>query len=285
MSTALARIHDITPNTIAGLKLERVRDVTPHFNMLIYGRSGTGKTYLAGSAVAVPEMRRVLLIDIEGGALTLRKPFPLVERLRVTTWQEMQQVYDALYAGGHGFSTVIVDSLTEAQKFNMSEIMRQLVEKKPERDADVPDLREWGKNLEQIRRFVRAFRDLPMNVIFTALERDDMDRLKRPVKLPSLSGKMAQEVAAFLDIVLYYNIKEATNNDGQIEQLRVLQSAATESVVAKDRSGALPPVVVHPTMEQLYDLIVRKTATVEDAKPITRDQLVSDEELANATTN
>jgi len=256
----------LTPATIAGLKLEKVQDVPPHFNLLVYGKSGVGKTRLAGSAFAVPEMRRVLYIDIEGGVLTLRKEFPGVERVRITTWKEMQQVYDALYAGGHGFSTVVLDSLTEIQKFNMNEIMLKLIEGKgDERDMDVPSIREWGKNLEQTRRFVRAFRDLPLNVIFTALEREDKDRAGRPIKLPSLSGKMAGEVAAFLDIVLYYNIKEVTE-DGEPKQVRVLQSAATESTVAKDRSGLLPPVLLDPNMEQLYDIIVRQTAIAGEKK-------------------
>jgi AAA domain-containing protein len=253
-----ARVVELTPSSIGGLRIEKVRERQPHFNLLVYGKSGVGKTYLAGSAYGVPEMRRVLYIDVEGGALTLRRVFPDVETVRIQSWGDMQKVYDALFAGGHGFNTVILDSLTEIQKFNMDSIMRKLIDKNDDRDMDVPSLREWGKNLEQIRRFVRAFRDLPINVIFTALEREDKDRLLRPVKLPSLSGKMAQEVAAFLDIVLYYNIKEVEDEEGK-RQLRVLQSAATESVIAKDRSGTLPAAMVGPDMESLYDHIIRKT--------------------------
>jgi hypothetical protein len=251
----------LTPGTLGGLRIEKVRDRVPHVNMMLYGRSGVGKTYLAGSSIMVPEMNRVLYIDVEGGILTLRKDFPEIETVRITAWHELQQVYDHLYAGGHGFNTVILDSLTEIQKFNMSEIMRQLVERKPERDLDVPDLREWGKNLEQIRRFVRAFRDLPINVIFICLERIDKNNRQQEVRMPSLSGKMAGEVAAFLDIVLYYKVAEVDDDKAQggKKLLRVLQSRATETTVAKDRSGLLPDVMTDPTMEQLYDLIVRRT--------------------------
>jgi len=248
-------ITSLTKSTIGGLRIEKVEERLPNFNMLVYGRSGVGKTYLAGSSIAVPEMNRVLFIDVEGGTMTLRKTFSDVETVRVKTWRNVQEVYDELYAGGHGFNTVILDSLTEIQKFNMSEIMRNLIESgKDNMDMDVPSIREWGKNLEQIRRFVRAFRDLPVNVIFTALEREDKDRMGRPVRLPSLSGKMAGEVAAFLDIVLYYTVKEV---DGQ--QVRVLQSVATESTIAKDRSGMLPPALVDPDMGVLYDFIIRQT--------------------------
>jgi AAA domain-containing protein len=276
-----AKVRSLTPASIGGLRIERVADRAPHFNMLVYGKSGTGKTYLAGSAQDVPEMRRVLYLDIEGGILTLRRAFPDVETVRITTWKEFQAVYDALRAGGHGYQTIILDSLTEIQKFNMNEIMRKLVEANEERDMDVPSLREWGKNLEQCRRFIRAFRDLPLNVIFIALEREDKDRMQRPIKLPSLSGKMAGEVAAFLDIVCYYNIKEVTEN-GETQQLRVLQSAATESVVAKDRSGLLPPAMVGPTMEQLYDTIVRKTGAMASARVAPKPIAVEAKEVPKA---
>jgi hypothetical protein len=201
-----------------------------------------------------------------------------------------------LYAGGHGFNTVIIDSLTEVQKFNMDEIMRKMVdaaeEKGSERDMDVPSLREWGKNLEQTRRFVRAFRDLPLNVIFTALVREDKDKLQRPINVPSLSGKMAGEVAAFLDIVCFYSIKEVPGENGP-QQVRVLQSQATEFTTAKDRSGKLPPAMVGPDMEQLYDLIIRKTEAAPEPQKETTDKKVpvdativeevTDEELATLT--
>jgi hypothetical protein len=257
---------DLTPRSIGGLKIRRVIDQQPNFNMMVYGRSGVGKTRLSGSSHAVPDMQRVLLLDIEGGWLTLRKDFPGVETVRVGSWKDVQAVYDELYAGGSGIQTVILDSLTEIQKFNMDQIMLNLIESKgDERDMDVPSIREWGKNLEQTRRFVRAFRDLPINVIFTALEREDKDRAGRPIKLPSLSGKMAQEVAAFLDIVLYLNIKEVETPDGK-KLIRVLQSQATETTVAKDRSGLLPPVMVDPDMGKIYDLVVRKTGELGQAQ-------------------
>jgi phage nucleotide-binding protein len=253
-ATITASVTTLNPATIGGLRVERItaRDTT--FNMLIYGKSGVGKTRLCGSASAVPEMSPVLILDIEGGLLTLRKDFPQIDTVRIKAWKDFQEVYSALFAGGHGYRTIVLDSLTEIQKFNMDQIMLNLVASNDDRDADVPSLREWGKNLEQTRRFVRAFRDLPYNVLFTALEQEKEDRMKRPVKLPSLSGKMAQEVAAFLDIVCYYNMKEVEG-----EQRRVLQTVATESTTAKDRSGLLPPVILDPTMADLYDYIIKKT--------------------------
>lgn len=236
---------------IAGLQIEKVSQKTPLVNMLIYGESGAGKTRLAGSADDVPEMRRVLFIDVEGGTLTLRDVYPDVDTVRVKTWAEMQRVYDALYTGQYDFTTVVIDSLTEVQKMSMDNVMRRLVEEHEERDADVPGIREWNINLEQTRKFVRAFRDLPVNTIFTALVQSDKNTRTGAIKRkPSLSGKVKDEVAGFLDIVAYLYTKEIDQ-----ENKRVLLCGQTEDTVAKDRSNALPMVVENPTMEVLWKLL------------------------------
>lgn len=64
-------------NTIAGLPVTKVVENPTFFNMLVYGESGSGKTTLAGSSDAVPEMRKVLIVDIEGGTLSLKAKFPI----------------------------------------------------------------------------------------------------------------------------------------------------------------------------------------------------------------
>lgn len=242
----------LTPTTLAGLPIVKAKDRPPYINMLIYGESGVGKTYLAGTADDVPSLRKVLFIDMEGGTLTLLQSNPNVDVMRVQSWLEMQDVYNSLFAGGHGYSTVVIDSLTEAQKFNMYHILKNLVEDKEDRDPDIAGMREWGKNIEQIRRFVRGFRDLPCNTIFTALMREDKNqKTGAQTRKPMLSGKLASEVAAFLDIVVFLYKKEI---DG--EQRRLLLTAATDDTVAKDRTGKLPgPVLENPTMKQIYQFI------------------------------
>jgi len=254
-------VEVLRPRQLGGLKIIKAKERPPHMNILIYGESGVGKTRLAGSADSVPRMRRVLVVDLEGGTLTLEQNNPDVDIIRVKTWAEMQAVYDALYAGDHDYETVIIDSLSEVQKFNMYDVMKNRVDTSSANiDIDAPDMRAWGINLEQMRKFVRAFRDLPVNTIFTALMKDDKDKKTGlSIKKPNLSGKLASEVAAFLDIVVYMYMKEV---DG--EQTRLLLSAATDDVVAKDRTGKLPVVMLNPTMETIIDLIEGK-AKVEEA--------------------
>lgn len=245
----------ITPTSLGGIRVQKVRDVPFNFNMLIYGEYGVGKTLLAGMADDVPEMRRVLFLDIEGGTQSLRD-FPNVDVLRVTDWNSMQRVYDEFRVMQHEYRTVVIDSLTELQDFNMSTIMETMLRKPDheERDPDVPGLHEWNKNSKQIRKFVRAWRDLPVSTIFTALSKQELDKMKRPKTMVGLPGKLAREIPGFFDYVFYYYV-DNIEDQGEV---RLLRTRKTSDIAAKARQGMkgdLPEIIGNPTMRQLYTLI------------------------------
>jgi hypothetical protein len=224
--------------SLGGLQVEAVKDISPYFNMLVYGFPGVGKTVFAGSAADVAEMQDVVFIDIEGGTMPLAQRHPTCEVVRVKSWTDMERVWLDLMKGGHGYKTVVLDSLTEIQKFSMSQIMKEVLKEDSDRDPDVPSIREWGKNGEQTRRMVRAFRDLPFNVIFTALAMEIKDRTGLPKLVPSLNGKLSSEVAGYLDIVGYMYQKTI---DGDVKRLITFQGS--DAVVAKDRSDRLPQLI------------------------------------------
>lgn len=247
----LTETEVLTKGNLGGLDVLPVSEQRRTANILIYGGPGVGKTVLAGSASVCPEMGKVLIIDIEGGTMSLQNTYPNCDVVRIRDWAEMQKVYDELYEGNHDYGTVVLDSLTEIQKFSMYLIMEELLRSDPSRDPDIPSIREWGKNIEQTRRVVRAFRDLPVNTILTALAKAERNpKTGMTHTSPALSGRLANEVAGFLDIVGYMYMKTV---EGEIQ--RLLLTAPTETEVAKDRTGQLPAVLEAPTMAALVSAV------------------------------
>ena len=250
----------LTKRTLAGLPVLSLKDAHEErtINLLTYGDPGVGKTVFCGSADEIPELRKVLVLDVEGGTMSIGERYPNVDVIRVEQFSDMTDIRNELMFGRqHGYRTVVLDSLTEMQKLSMDGVMGKAV-KDSDVDPDIPRMRDWGANIAQMRRIVRQFRDLPLHVLFTALEMSDKDsRTGVTMRKPSMSGKVASEVSGFMDLVLYMYVKEIDANTG-----RYMLSGAAEGIVAKDRSGKLPPVIGDvndpPTMKMIYELINAK---------------------------
>jgi AAA domain len=249
----------LTPDQLGGLKVGSPSKAAP-INMLIYGEPKVGKTRLAGSSVLVPGMSPVLDIDFEGGTLSLADDYPQVDiwpdpsSERRPTWRDVTKLYAALY-DKNPYKTIILDSLTEIQKFCMGQIMSDVVKKDSTRDPDIASMREWGKMGEQMRRLVRALRDLPCNVIFTALAKESRTDRDGTVKNgPALPGQMRGEMAGYVDIVVFMYKKEVREGTERLMKTLLL-SQGTERHIAGDRSGKLPSIMEEPTMQDIYNYI------------------------------
>jgi hypothetical protein len=240
-------------DTIAGLKITGPAS-EGYINMLIYGESGTTKTRTAGSACVVPTMGPVLLIDFEGGTLSLGRDYKDVQVVRCKSWDDCIRLYNALY-DNNPFNTIILDSLTELQKFIMRMVMKEVVQKNSDRDEDIASLREWGKQGEMLRRLIRGLRDLPCNTIFTALHHEQTNDDGKVIRIrPGLPGQLKGEVAGYMDIVLYAYKKEVVQGPERYNEILML-SEGTEVVLAKDRSGMLPQILQQPSMLDIYNHI------------------------------
>jgi hypothetical protein len=234
--------------------------------MLVYGGSGVGKTLLTGTAAHVPEMSPMLVIDAEEGSMTLNALSDVADKIDVVPmrdWRKMQSVYNDLYSGRLPYKTVTVDSGTEVQQLAMNDVLG--ADGKVLDTGITPEFKDWYKNTEQIRRMIRAFRDLPMHTIITALEMDSLDpRTKVTMKRPAFSNKLSQQIPAFFDTVLYMYTKEVK---GDAPNLRLCLTDKTDRVVAKCRAQGVPQVIENPTMPVLYDYLIRKPLAKNGATP------------------
>ena len=221
-------------------------DQIAYLNLLVYGRSGVGKTFLCGTAQDHPKTSPVLLLDVEGGTTTLHRRSD-IDVIRVKSTNDIVDNYNILRTQNDGYyKTVVIDSLSELQDVDMSEIMR-----KRDREADIAEIREWGQNRNHIRKIIRAFRDLEVNTIVTALLDVDKDSQTGAVTYqPALPGKLQVEIPGFLDIVGYYY---ATVDEEGIK--RTIQFAQTRRVIAKDRTATLGDKLDDPTIPMMWDML------------------------------
>lgn len=242
------------PRSFAGLPLQKAGELSFSFNLLIYGDAGVGKTHLAGSADAVPAMRKVLHLDCESGANTLKKAWPNVEVVSINSWKDLEQVYQALFAGAHEYKTVIVDSLTELNDYCIDGVAKEAMLRKPDSFDDVLEIRDWNKVTSRMIRMIRVFRDLPMNTIFVAHMVEEKDpRTSRLLKQPLLSGQLKKKLPAIPDIVLYQYMQEVEE-----KQRRLVLTQKTDTCVAKARGVEMPMVLGYTEdvdMQLLYNYI------------------------------
>lgn len=228
---------------------------------MVYGEPGVGKTYLAGTAEDHKSTAPLLVIDIDGGITTLRHR-PSVDVMQVRSFNDLvstyRTLYDAVPTDGKRFpyGTIVVDTLSELQQLDLTEVMTGFARINDKLDADIPDQRGYGKSGSHMRKIVRAFRDLPCNVIFNCHSASERDNNMRLIHAPKLVGKLKIDIPGFLDIVGYYRAE--ANGEGVD---RLMQFQKTETIIAKDRTGAFDPVEVNPTIPSLWDKLQSSNVT------------------------
>ena len=253
-----------------------------YIKLLIYGPYGSGKTTLGASSVYVEQMLDVIYVSVEGGELSLEEfPSELTENnITVRNFRQMARVVEFLRAHcryrdadniaelrkqestlrgveveqPHKYRTVVLDTLSEIAVYMSQQILGFDPSNMPlDQEAAPSDIRDWGKLLTMERNFVRAIRDLPMNVICICpefqMEIGQKDN-KRTIIRPAFQGRFVQEVGGFFDVVGY--LRSAPNPQKPGEVLRQLDLQSGTGYDAKNRIQAIKQAFLrNPTMADL----------------------------------
>lgn len=225
-------------------KVKPISQKPRHIKLGVYGAPGVGKTYFAATADRIEDSlgRKVLYANAEGGEMAIEDEFPNIHEFKINDFTDLNTLHWYIRQRLDKFHTLIVDTVTEIQKKSMDKILIDNHSKDPKKhDPDVAHLSDWGKNTEQMRKFLRAYRDLPLNVIFIFHDIIDKDETTGRVTIsPALTPKLKTDVFGYLDFMMYMYTQE---KDGKTVRLGLTQPLPT--IYAKSRKESKITRVLH----------------------------------------
>lgn len=245
-------------------KIQNASDLPQRLRFLIYGRGGAGKTRLASTAP------NVLVVDVnEEGTDSVRrdidpKVFP------VNLWTDLQDIYWYLQSGEHDFDSVAVDGLTEMQTLCMKFVLGDEASRDASRDPNMPSKQVWGKVGELMKTQITNFRNLPMNVIFTARQRvrattgeegDVEELLITPALSPSILQHAEGAVAlighlAKQEVIVKKKSKKDPTKVVRAKSIRTrLFVAPSEKYTTKERYGVFGDYIDNPNCAKMFETI------------------------------
>lgn len=240
-------LYTVTPDKIQGI------------NMLIYGYQGVGKTMFAAGAQDHPKMRDVLFLNIEGGLMTVAKRNDIMA-IDVTSTEQIEQIFWMLKAGEKPLDkvrTVVIDSVTELQTLNLEQISQRR-----KSGTDLITREDYMKSTTTLKRLLRMYRDLPINVIYNALPKEQRETDDGPPSsvIPSLTASLAQSVMGYMDLVWYMWQTEQTIGEGDAQKrVKVRKMLTQDQGIYRGKTRgpqfaeSLGLVVENPSLPEIYD--------------------------------
>lgn len=198
------------------------------WNALLFGPGGNGKTVGACSAPGP-----VLLVNADGPDASRKAHAIYGEKIREVVFEGAKTLDDVyLYVTsdeGKEIKTVVLDPV--------GEIYQKLFEEMGGERKDM--LKNHGDTQTKIERFVRSFRDLPVNLVLVCHEQV-ADQEGETIRRPLTGGnKLPEKIVGMMSIVGYCGVvlPDADKEDAQPQYVAQLVEARGRR--AKDRSGGL----------------------------------------------
>lgn len=236
-----------------------------YLRVCYYGMEGSGKS---SNALTLANTGRVILVNAEGGAKKKALARRGIDTSNIATWPSKQgaaitksgldRLYDQLKADlerdPEMWTGIIFDSSTDVTQGLTSQVSDNRITKAEKAGAVInevdqffTDVADYGTMTKMFVDSLRKFRDLPLHVVYTALERRDVDKNTSEVMIgPAVTPGVATSLLGYVDIVIHCS---AADEDSPFRGLT--HSGGIRRV--KDRFGILPRVMVEPTMERIIE--------------------------------
>lgn len=242
--------------------------------IMLYGDPGVGKTFFAGSAQDVPELKDVLVANIDKGAATLlsRGDIQVTDITGASNLEELLWMMVRKDPAVASIRTLVLDGGSELQKLDLAQIAETAAKDKDKRDRDANELNDYMKNKNRLLRLYRMARDVPdITLIITAWAKKKYpsdNKAAQPNEIrPDMTDGVYNTLAGYCDDVWYMAYDS-------VKDARYLYTGNMGPVFAKTRDQAVAaqlqtdgkPYLVSPTFRDIY-AAYRRAYDVKNTKP------------------
>ena len=259
-----------TRQTNQDMDFQDVGSIKRKRSWVIYGKSGTGKTTLAGSFPGP-----ALLLDCRDEGTDSVSDVEGLMVKDIQSFDDFEEVYWYLKEHPKEFKTVIVDTVTMLMFMIIEELVGDKLKKSGKAPGDWGTMtkQDWGTVASKLKVWITNYRDLPMEIVFLAQERtfnvgdeeSDVGGLDPEVG-PSLSPSVKSHLNAAVGFIgqtfirsRMVKVKDKKGKESQREKMeyciRVGPNSLYTTKVRKPKSTELPDILVDPTYEELVSII------------------------------
>lgn len=204
------------------------------FNGVIFGAPGVGKT-----SVTCTDTAKVFVFNVDkslNAAKQRRKeldlPFDHIKYADINSVNDFDEASEWFNKNIRQFNRVVIDSATELQRMIIRETCAT-------NKVVVPGWDEWNVVRQITERLLVEFRELPIDVVYTAHETNKKGQWR-----PAFDGEFKTDYARHVDYICRYvmvwsNIKTEENPTGTDTLVRSLQFGPHPLTETKDRSRAM----------------------------------------------
>ncbi len=255
----MCKAQNVDPSCIMVMPIQNFKQYAQLYETLKRHIQYRDSGNIAGLRMIEAQLRGVELLQATGWIPSSQEPKTVIAEMTqaISKLSQDRELLEKLIPEPKQFKTVITDSLTEAQKYCMYQLLGiDPTTHKIDAEPDSAEWKDWGSSREMIQMLVRRFRDLDIHSLFVAGVDETEDAKKKKYFTPMLPGKLSKDVQGLVDVVGY--LQKIPLEGGKVVRRLFLEggSYGAINIAAKHRFGpALKGQFVEdPTMKTLYDL-------------------------------